>query len=515
MGCLLGIDIGTGGARALIIDEAGAVRASAASEYPLSIPRPLWAEQDPRDWWNGVRACVPEACAKAGVNGEDIAAIGLSGQMHGAVFLDPADEVIRPAILWCDQRTAAECREITERAGRETVERVTLNPVLTGFQAPKIVWLRNNEPDAFARVRRVLLPKDYIRLLLTGAYATEVSDASGTSLLNVRERKWSPEMAAAAFVEENWLPECFESVEVSGHLSAQAADALGLRAGTPVVGGGGDQAAGGLGSGIVKPGLVSSSLGTSGVVFAFAGSPFVDDKLRTHTFCHAVSGKWHVMGVVLSAGGSLRWYRDTFCEDEKRAAAERGVDPYELITASAKDIPPGADGLFFLPYLSGERTPYPDPCARGVFFGATLKHTKAHFARAVLEGVGFAMADSFSIMRGMGIDATQARVMGGGARSTVWTQILADITGCPHVTLNVDEGPAYGVALLAGVSQGVWGSIEEACSAALVPVRTVSPDAAASGAYQGLHEFYTSLYGSLKERFAALNDISRMGAADG
>ena len=507
MGCLLGIDIGTGGARALIIDEAGAVRASAASEYPLSIPRPLWAEQDPRDWWNGVRACVPEACAKAGVNGEDIAAIGLSGQMHGAVFLDPADEVIRPAILWCDQRTAAECREITERAGRETVERVTLNPVLTGFQAPKIVWLRNNEPDAFARVRRVLLPKDYIRLLLTGAYATEVSDASGTSLLNVRERKWSPEMATAAFVEENWLPECFESVEVSGHVSARAADALGLKPGTPVVGGGGDQAAGGIGSGIVKPGLVSSSLGTSGVVFAFADSPFVDDKLRTHTFCHSVPGKWHVMGVVISAGGALRWYRDTFCDEEKRLAEEQGIDPYELITASAGNIAPGADGLFFLPYLSGERTPYPDPYARGVFFGATLKHTRAHFARAVLEGVGFALADSFGLMQGMGIDATEVRVMGGGARSAVWKQILADITGRPHVTLNVDEGPAYGAALLAGVSQGVWSSIEEACSAALVPGQPVSPNPSDHSAYRSLHEFYTSLYTSLKDRFEALGDL--------
>jgi xylulokinase len=379
--------------------------------------------------------------------------------------------------------------------------------VLTGFQAPKIVWLRNNEPDAFARVRRVLLPKDYIRLLLTGAYATEVSDASGTSLLNVRERKWSPEMATAAFVEENWLPECFESVEVSGHVSARAADALGLKPGTPVVGGGGDQAAGGIGSGIVKPGLVSSSLGTSGVVFAFADSPFVDDKLRTHTFCHSVPGKWHVMGVVISAGGALRWYRDTFCDEEKRLAEEQGIDPYELITASAGNIAPGADGLFFLPYLSGERTPYPDPYARGVFFGATLKHTRAHFARAVLEGVGFALADSFGLMQGMGIDATEVRVMGGGARSAVWKQILADITGRPHVTLNVDEGPAYGAALLAGVSQGVWSSIEEACSAALVPGQPVSPNPSDHSAYRSLHEFYTSLYTSLKDRFEALGDL--------
>lgn len=509
MGYFLGIDIGTGGARALVIDESGAVRGSATAEYPLSIPRPLWAEQNPADWWDGVCSCVPSACQKAGISGTDIAAVGLSGQMHGAVFLDAQDQVIRPSILWCDQRTAAECAEITARAGRETVERVTLNPVLTGFQAPKAVWLKNNEPEAFARVRKVLLPKDYIRLKLTGAYATEVSDASGTSLLNVVARKWSPEMASAAFVEERWLPECFESVEVSGRISAGAAEALGLAAGTPVVGGGGDQAAGGLGCGIVVPGLVSSSIGTSGVVFAFADSPFADQKLRTHTFCHAVPGKWHVMGVVLSAGGSLRWFRDTFCEEEKRAAAQRGVDPYDLITASAADIPPGADGLFFLPYLSGERTPYPDPSARGVFFGATLKHTKAHFARAVLEGVGFALADSFEILRAMGVEATQVRAMGGGARSDVWRQMLADITGRPHVTLNVDEGPAYGVALLAGVSQGVWSSIEEACSATIRPASMVEPDRARSQRYQELHSFYISLYASLKDRFADLASLSR------
>ncbi|MEI6913536.1 MAG: xylulokinase [Armatimonadota bacterium] len=503
----LGIDIGTSGTRSLVIDGDGKCVGSAVAEYPLLTPKPLWAEQHPEDWWTAVVSSVPAACKKAGIDPKEIGGIGLSGQMHGAVFLDAQDQVIRPSILWCDQRTAKECAEITERAGRETVERITLNPVLTGFQAPKIVWLKNNEPDAFKRVRKVLLPKDYIRLKLTGSYATEVSDASGTSLLNVRERKWSPEMAAAAYVEEDWLPECFESVEVSGHVNREAADCLGLKEGMPVVGGGGDQAAGGLGSGIVETGLVSTSLGTSGVVFAYADQPFVDQKLRTHTFCHAVPGKWHVMGVVISAGGSLRWYRDTFCQQEKEQAQSQGVDAYDLMTAAADEVPLGSEGLFYLPYLSGERTPYPDPYARGVFFGATLAHSKAHFARAVLEGVSHALQDCFDLLNAMGVDASQVRAMGGGAKSAFWKQMLADMTGRTHVTLNVDEGPAYGVALLAGVSQGAWGSIQEACNATLKPVNPVEPDSAKTQAYKPLHQFYASLYDALKDRFAVLADL--------
>jgi len=508
MGYFLGIDLGTGGARALVINEAGRVVGTATSEYPLMTARPLWAEQNPEDWWQGVCAAVPAACQKAGIAAREIAAVGLSGQMHGAVFLDTRGEVIRPAILWCDQRTAAECAEITERAGRQTVESVTLNPVLTGFQAPKVVWLKNNEPDAFARVRKVLLPKDYIRYRMTGAFATEVSDASGTSLLNVRERRWSPEMMSAAFVEDDWLPECFESVEVSAKVSEEGARQCGLSAGTPVVGGGGDQAAGGVGAGIVESGLVSSSLGTSGVVFAFADKPFVDKALRTHTFCHAVPGKWHVMGVVLSAGGSLRWYRDTFCQQDIVEAQATGRDPYDLMTEAADAVPAGAEGLYWLPYISGERTPYPDPYARGVFFGATLAHGKAHFTRAVLEGVGYALKDSFDILQEMGVDASLVRVMGGGAKSPVWRQMLADIIGRPHVTLNVDEGPAFGVALLAGVSQGAWASVPEACAATLQARETSTPDPAATQAYAPRHRFYSSLYASLKDRFQALAEMA-------
>lgn len=504
MAYFLGIDIGTGGARALIIDHRGKALGSASANYPLLTPKPLWAEQHPGDWWKAVLACVPEACRNATVKPADISAIGLSGQMHGAVFLDENDEVIRPAILWCDQRTAAECEEITLRAGADAVKRITLNPVLTGFQAPKVVWLKNHEPGSYRRIRKLLLPKDYIRLMLTGTYATEVSDASGTSLLNVAERRWSSEMMSAAFVEESWLPDCFESVEVSGDLSRKAAEATGMKEGTPVVGGGGDQAAGGVGCGIVETGLVSESLGTSGVVFAYADKPFVDPLLRTHTFCHAVPGKWHVMGVVLSAGGSLRWYRDTFCEAEKERARQQNSDAYDLILQDAARVPAGSEGLFYLPYLTGERTPYPDPNARGVFFGATLSHTRAHFSRAVLEGVSFALKDSFDIMRSMGVDAQEVRAMGGGARSAFWRQLLADIVGRKHVTLNVEEGAAFGVALLAGVSQGAWSSVQEACAATLQPRQAVVPDPANTRAYEPLHQFYQSLYHSLKDRFAAL-----------
>lgn len=504
MGYFLGIDVGTGSTRSLIINERGETLGSATREYPLHTPRPLWSEQDPEDWWKAVQESLPVACRAAGIQPNQISAIGLSGQMHGAVFLDEHGEVIRRAILWNDQRTAAECAEITARAGKEAVERITLNPVLTGFQAPKIVWLKNNEPDAFRRVRKVLLPKDYIRYLLTGAWATEVSDASGTSLLNVVERKWSPEMMGAAYVEDSWLPECFESIEVSAHVSAEAARLLGLKEGTPVVGGGGDNAAGAIGNGIVEPGLVSSSLGTSGVVFAHADEPFVDPQLRTHTFCHTVPGKWHVMGVVISAGGALRWYRDTLCQEEKRLAEEQGRDAYDVMTSSAESIVPGAEGLFFLPYLSGERTPYPDPYARGVFFGATLAHTKGHFTKAVLEGVGFALKDSFDILQAMGVDTSEVRVTGGGARSPLWRQILADIVGQRHVKLNVDEGPALGAAVLAAVSQGAWSSVQEAGRAIIQRTDENLPNEDNARQYRRLHEFYSSLYATLKERFSAL-----------
>ncbi|HEU4754782.1 MAG TPA: xylulokinase, partial [Armatimonadota bacterium] len=444
----------------------------------------------------------------ANLPGDAVKGVGLSGQMHGSVFLDAANQVLRPALLWCDQRTAAQCEWITRTVGPERVVELTSNPVLTGFTAPKVIWLRDNEPETYARVRKVLLPKDYIRFMLTGAFATEVSDASGTAMFHVRERRWATELLEAIDVPASWMPECFESEVPSARINAEAAAATGLREGTPVVGGGGDQAAGAVGNGIVERGTVSSTVGTSGVVFAYSDEPAVDPKLRLHTFCHAVHGKWHQMGVMLSAGGSLRWYRDTLARPEMAVAETLGVDPYQLITQEAAGAPVGSEGLIFLPYLTGERTPYPDPCARGVFFGLTLRHDRRHMARAVLEGVAYGLKDSFDILQEMGVPIGQVRASGGGARSPLWRQIQADVTGREHVLINVDEGPAFGVALLAGVGTGVWPDAATACRATIQVTERCPPNPENVAAYGRYHPVYRSLYPSLKEQFEAVGALT-------
>lgn len=497
MAFLIGIDIGTSGTKTLLIDETGHVVAGAGAEYPLHTPRPNWAEQNPSDWWNATVDTIRSVLAKSGVAASDIKGIGLSGQMHGSVFLDDAHQVIRPALLWCDQRTAAQCKWIAEAVGVEDLVAETCNPVLTGFTAPKIIWLRDEEPANFERLRKVLLPKDYIRFMLTGEFATEVSDASGTALLNVRERRWSSVVLDRIGLPNDMLPSVFESQEISGRITPEVAALTGLAEGTPVVGGGGDQAAGAVGNGIVEQGIVSSTTGTSGVVFAHLDEPFMDPELRTHTFCHAVPGKWHVMGVMLSAGGSLRWLRDALCSDERAVAALTGRDPYEYMTDAAAQAPVGSEGLIFLPYLTGERTPYPNPNAKGVFFGLHLRHDKRHLARAVLEGVAFGLRDSFEIIEAMGVRIEQVRASGGGARSPLWRQIQADVTGRPHCTINVDEGPAYGVALLAGVGAGIWSSVPEACRATIRVVDQRDPDPDNKSAYDGYFGLYRRLYHQL------------------
>lgn len=506
MSCLLGIDVGTSGTKALVIDSArgGAVIASATSTYPLYTPKPLWAEQNPEDWWTAACVVIKQVIDRAAIKSSDIKGIGLTGQMHGAVFLDASDHILRPSILWCDQRTAAECEWITNTIGLERIVELTSNPVLTGFTAPKIVWLRNNEPENYSKVKKVLLPKDYIRLRLTGEYATDVSDASGTSLFDVKNRTWSEEMLDKTGIPLEWMPKAYESPEITGTITDEAASLTGLAAGTAVVAGGGDNAASAVGNGIVEPGLVFSSVGTSGVVFAYADEPLVDPKLRVHTFCHAVPGKWHVMGVVLSAGGSLRWYRDTFCEVECAVAEHTDCDPYDILSKEADGVPAGSEGLVFLPYITGERTPHADPFARGVFFGITLRHQKPYFARAVMEGVAFALKDSFEIFKEMGVPITQIRATGGGSKSDVWRQIQADIVGMEHVTINAEEGPAFGAALLAGVGTGDYSSVSQACRSTISVQLSTKPDQRNADIYKRYYQLYGSLYKSLKSDFRAL-----------
>jgi len=508
MAYLLGIDVGTSGTKALLIDEKGNAMASATEEYPLYTPRAQWAEQQPEDWWRATCVAIRAVLTQADIRGSDVSALGLSGQMHGSVFLDGRNEVVRPAILWCDQRTGPQCEWINETAGRDLVESETLNPMLTGFTAPKILWLRQNEPDNYARVRKVLLPKDYIRLMLSGEFATEVSDASGTALLNVRERRWSDKLMNAIDIDTAWMAPVFESYEPSTKVSAVGAAATGLAVGTPIAGGGGDQAAGAVGNGIVRTGVVSSTTGTSGVVFAFMDEPLVDPKLRSHTFCHAVPGKWHVMGVMLSAGGSLRWMRDALCGPERDVAALLGKDPYVVMCDEAADAPLGCEGLVFLPYLTGERTPYPDPDAKGVFFGLHLRHTRAHLIRSVLEGVAFGLKDSFDIFEQMGVPIEQVRASGGGARSPLWRQIQADVTGYAHCTINVEEGPALGVALLGGVAAGIYSSVEEACDAVICIATDTPANPENAKLYARYHQLYQRLYAHLKDDFKVASALT-------
>jgi len=506
----LGVDIGTSGTKTLAMREDGEILGSATAEYPLSNPKPGWSEQSPADWWQAVVDSVKKVLRVAKLKSADIGGIGLSGQMHGSVFLDRRHQVIRPALLWNDQRTVAECAEIESRAGgRAELIRMVANPALTGFTAPKILWLRNQEKRNFDRTVQVLLPKDYVRFCLTGDFATEVSDASGTLLLDVVNRCWSTELLQKLDLSGSLLPRVYESEDVTGVLTESAAKQMGLRAGIPVVGGGGDQAASAIGNGIVGRGVVSATMGTSGVVFAHSDEVQVDPQGRLHTFCHAVRGKWHVMGCVLSAGGSLQWFRNQLCQAEVLLAKKQKIDPYELITSEAAAAPAGSEGLFFLPYLTGERTPHADPHARGSWIGLSLRHGRSHLARSVMEGATYAMRDSLEIARGMNIPVQEIRLSGGGARSPFWRQMQADIYGQQVVTINASEGPAYGVALLAAAGTGAYKSVEEACRATISVVTRTKPKAAALKTYNAAFPVYQQLYRSLKADFAAIQGLLR------
>jgi xylulokinase len=504
----LGIDIGTSGTKTIAIDETGTIVASATAEYPCEHPRPGWSEQDPELWWIATERTVQEILASGSVQPADIKGVGLSGQMHGSVFLDADGAVIRPALLWNDQRTAAECAEIEDRAGgREALVRLVANPALTGFTAPKLLWVRRHEPAHWDRVRQVLLPKDYVRYRLTGTYATEVSDASGTLLLDVANRRWSTELLAKLEIDPALLPSCHESPEVSGQVSARGAAATGLAVGTPVVGGGGDQPAGAVGNGIVRPGVVSATMGTSGVVFAHAAELGFDPQGRLQRGCHAVPGAWHVMGVVLAAGGSLQWFRNELGKAEVAVAATQGIDPYYLLTAEAALAGVGAEGLFFLPYMTGERTPHFDPTAKAAWIGLTVRHGRAHMIRSLLEGATYAMRDSLELIREMGAPIEQIRVSGGGARNALWKQIQADIYGLDVHTLNSTEGPAFGVALLAMVGAGVFASVPEACDATIRLAERTAVDPKAKEFYDRGFALYRQLYQDLRASFAAISGL--------
>ena len=499
---LIGIDVGTSSTKTVLINDSGEVVFTLAPEYDFETPQVGWAECDPQNWWQATLTAIKAMLEQSGVSADDIAGIGLTGQMHGMVLLDAQGKVLRPCIMWNDQRTPAQCTALTEKVGVDKVLELTGNPVLPGFTAPKILWVRDNEPDIFSQVAKVLLPKDYIRYRLSGTYATEVSDASGTGLLNVSKRDWSGEMLAACGIPRAWMADVSESIEVTAKISEEVAALTGLRAGTPIVGGGGDQAAQAVGCGIVREGVVSATLGTSGVVFAHSEKYRVEPQGRLHAFCAAVPGQWHLMGVMLSAAGSYQWYRNQIAAYEQEEAERQGVDVYRILDTQAETVAPGCEGLLFLPYLSGERTPYPDPDARGVFFGLSLRHGRTHMVRAVLEGVTYGMKDSLELMRALGIEPAQVVASGGGAKSPLWRTLMADVFNTTIVTNNASEGAAFGAAILAGVGTGVYGSVEAACDQTLRMTSETTPQN--PGVYAEFYPHYRGLYADLKKRFAAV-----------
>jgi xylulokinase len=476
------------------MNEAGQVLASATEEHAAFASSKIgWAEQHPDDWWRAAGIAVHLALQKAGITGNEIACVGFSGQMHGAVMLDESDKVVRPALIWCDVRTEAQCQELNRKIGAERIIQLTCNPALTNFTVTKFLWVRENEPQNWTRVRHVMLPKDYVRLRLTGDRAIDMADASGTLMLDVTHRRWSHEMLAAAEIDESYVPALFESPDVCGKVSAEGAAATGLKAGTPVVAGAGDQAAGAVGMGIVLPGAVSATIGTSGVVFAATDRPALDPKGRLHTFCHAIPGRWHVMGVTQAAGLSLRWFRDNF-----GAGADDGRDPYERLSEEAATVPAGCDGLLWAPYLMGERTPHLDANARAALVGLTASHTRAHIVRGFLEGVTFSLKDTFAIFAEMKIPVKNIRLSGGGARSSLWRQIQADIYGQEVEIIAADEGAAYGAAILAAVGAKQWPSVDAACAEAVKVAKRITPRADVVPVMEEAYSRFRRLYPATK-----------------
>lgn len=504
---LLGVDLGTSGTKTVLFDEKGKVIASALEEYPLLQPHNGWAEQDPKTWADAAVHTARDVLKKSGVNPADVKGLAISGQMHGLVMLDKDGKVLRNAILWCDARTGAQCAEIEQRVGKRRLIEICANPALPGFTAPKILWVREHEPEIYKRCAHILLPKDYVRYCLTGEFATEVSDASGMQLLDVPHRCWSAEMLKLLAIDPALLAKVYESPEITGQITPQVAAATGLSTHTVVVGGAGDNAAAAVGTGIVEPGKAFTTIGTSGVVYAHTAQPHIDPQGRVHTFCCAVPGCWHVMGVTQAAGLSLRWFRDTCARDLLAEAEQQQTGVYNLINEAAQGVPRGSNRLLYLPYLMGERTPHLDPDCRGVFFGLSAMHTQADMLRAVMEGVGYSLTDCLEILQGMGLSIQSMMACGGGSKSPVWRQILADMYGLPLQTLGGQEGPALGAAILAGVGTGLFPDVPSACREFIRPQATCTPEQAAHEYYLRGHRLYQKLYAQLQTCYQDLAQL--------
>ncbi len=504
MSYVIGVDCGTSGTKTVLFDEKGSVIASHTVEYPMYQPKNGYAEQDSVDWSDAMITTIKAVIDKSGVKSDEIVGVGISGQMHGLVMLDNDGNVLRRSIIWCDQRTEREVEQMNEILGREKLIEITANPALTGWTAAKILWVRNNEPEIYDKCRHILLPKDYLRYILTGEFATEVSDASGMQLLDVPHRCWSKEICDALDIDMSMLAKVYESCEVTGTVTAKAAALTGLKEGTIVVGGAGDNAAAAIGTGVAEDGKAFTTIGTSGVVFAHTSDIAIDPKGRVHTCCAAVPNSWHVMGVTQGAGLSLKWFRDNFCEAEKETAKYMGVDEYYLMDKEAETVPVGADRLLYLPYLMGERTPHLDPNARGVFFGLSAMHTKKHMLRAVLEGVSYSLRDCVEVFREMNINVSDMMACGGGGTSPLWRSMLADLYDCPVKTVKSKEGPALGVALLALTGAGVYSSVPEACKAVVEVNKICEPNKENVPKYESYYQLYREIYPAIKEQCAKL-----------
>jgi len=501
---LIGIDLGTSGTKTVLFDELGQAVASSTVEYPLYHPENGWAEQDPADWWNACTKTLKSVLADSKVSAKDVAGVGFSGQMHGLVMLDENGEVLRKSIIWCDGRTADECADITKRVGAARLIEITANPALTGFTAGKILWVRNNEPELYKRCRHILLPKDYLRYKLTGKYGAEVSDAAGMNMLDVPKRQWSDEVLKKLEIDPALLPDVKEASELAGHITSEASALTGLAEGTPVVYGGGDNAAAAIGTGVVEKGKAFVTIGTSGVIFAHADSVAVDPGGRVHTFCSAVPGAWTVMSCSLAAGMSLQWLRNNFFLPEMKAADGLGQDPYEIMTAQADRVPIGANRLIYLPYLMGERSPILDPNSRGVFFGLSAIHSKYDMLRAVMEGVVYSQRQCLDVLLGMGVEFSEIYATGGGGTSAVWRQMIADVFNLPVTTIQNREGPALGAAILAGVGTGLYTSVADACKNIIKTNPAQMPIKENSARYKGYYELYCELYPAMKDSFGKL-----------